>query len=128
MENTITLTAGGTAVTTAVHSTNAPGLIVHGGAGRWRLTHEQSLHALGEFTDYEAAQDAATGLVGVTEWESSPISLQDERVVREVLEAIEEAGGRFLYRPGGLGERVFWAWQAEQGRLCAHRGCRCDVD
>jgi hypothetical protein len=122
MENTITLTVGGTAVTTAVHSTNAPGLIVHGGAGRWRLTHEQYLHALGEFTDYDAAQDAATGLVGVAEWEGSPISLQDEYVVREVIEAIEEAGGRFLYRPGGLGECVFRARQAEQGGLCVLHG------
>ncbi|WP_046248084.1 hypothetical protein [Streptomyces sp. MBT28] len=90
--------------------TDAPGLTVHHmtrAGDAWRLTHQHSGMALGEFTDYDAAQDAATALVGVAEWENDPINLQDERVIREVIEAVEEAGGRFLYRPGGLGERIF---------------------
>lgn len=90
--------------------TDAPGLTIHHMTsldGVWRLTHQHSRLPLGEFTDYDAAQDAATALVGVAEWENEPEELQDERVIREVVGAIEETGGRFLYWPGGLGERAF---------------------
>ena len=96
------------------HPTNAPGLIVHAFGTGWRLTHQSSADALGEFTDYDAAQDAATALVGVAEWENRPESLQDERVAGEAIGAIEEAPGRFLYRPGGLGERVYRARHASE--------------
>lgn len=104
------------------HPTNAPGLIVHPYGTGWRLIHELSAGALGEFSSNDAAQDAATALVGVAEWAAAPESLQDERVILEVIGAVEEAGGQFLYRPGGLGERVFQDRHKDESAVCSE--CR----
>jgi hypothetical protein len=108
--DTITLDCGaGATMTATAYLTVAPGLVVHDrgliGDG-WRLTHQQSTNALGEFDDYQDAQDAAASLQGVADWTAGPQALQDERVIWQAIDAIEYAGGRFLCRKGGLGERV----------------------
>lgn len=110
MTDTITLDCGaGSTLTVTVHPTATPGLVVHdrGPFGNeWRLTHQQSGNALGEFLEYQDAQDAATALSDVAEWAAGPESLQNERVIWQAIDAIENAGGRFLCRKGGLGEQV----------------------
>lgn len=110
MTDTITIDFGaGATMTVTAHPTATPGLIVHGQGlfgDEWRLTHHQSTNTLGEFDDFREAQDAATALQGLTDWTGSPTALQDEAVIWKVIDAIEYAGGRFLCRRGGLGERV----------------------
>jgi hypothetical protein len=107
---TITLPIGaGSTMTVTAHPTAAPGLVVHdlGLFGdQWRLTHEQSAHMLGGFADYQAAQAAAADLAGAADWTSGPEALQDEQLIWKAIDAIETAGGTFLARRGGLGERV----------------------
>jgi hypothetical protein len=108
--DTITIDMGARSfLTVTAHPTATDGLVVHGKGpfgDEWRLTHKQSANTLGEFLDYKDAQKAAAALRGVTDWTAGPEALQDERLVWAAIDAIEEAGGRFLFRPGGLGERV----------------------
>ncbi|MFF1358691.1 hypothetical protein [Streptomyces sp. NPDC058297] len=110
MTDSITIDLGaGASMTVTAHPTATPGLIVHDQGifgDDWRLTHHQSTNALGEFDDFREAQDAATALQGLTDWTGSPAALQDDAVIWKAIDAIEYAGGRFLCRPGGLGERV----------------------
>ncbi|MGV9278113.1 hypothetical protein [Streptomyces griseosporeus] len=107
---TITIDCGaGSTMTVTAHPTTTPGLIVHdlGLFGdQYRLTHRQSTSMLGEFDSYLDAQDAAEALHGVADWTGGPEALQDEQVIWTAIDAIENAGGRFLCRKGGLGERV----------------------
>jgi hypothetical protein len=108
--DTITLPiGGGGTLTVTAHTTGTPGLIVHdhGPFGdAWRLTHQQSKNTLGEFDDIQDAQEAGHALFGVTDWTAGPEALQDERVIWKAIDAVENAGGRFLCRKGGLGEQV----------------------
>lgn len=107
---TFSIGAGGTMTVTA-YPTATPGLVVHDQGlfgDKWRLTHEASGGHLGEFDedDYRQAQDAAAALKDVADWTGGPEALQDERVIWAAIDAIEAAGGRFLPREGGLGEKV----------------------
>jgi hypothetical protein len=110
MSDTITLDMGaGSTMTVTAHPTTTPGLIVHGLAifgDQWRIAHQQSTNMLGEFDDYQEAQTAATALQGVADWTAGPEAFQDEQVIWQAIDAIENAGGRFLCRKGGLGEQV----------------------
>jgi hypothetical protein len=111
MSDTITFRRNGSTMTVTAHPTATAGLIVHDQGlfgDEWRLTHEASGHTLGEFAadEFEQAQDAAAALNGVTDWTGAPTALQDERVIWRAIDAIENAGGRFLARRGGLGEQV----------------------
>jgi hypothetical protein len=108
--STITLDCGaGATMTVTAFPTVTPGLVVHdrGAFGdEWRLTHHESTNALGEFANRVDAEAAASALRDVADWTAGPQALQDERVIWQAIDAIEYAGGRFLCRPGGLGERV----------------------
>lgn len=108
--DTITFDSGtGSALTVTAHPTATPGLVVHdrGPFGdEWRLTHHLTTNTLGEFDTYDEAQDAAAALRDVADWTAGPEALQDEALIWKAIDAIEEAGGRFLCRKGGLGERV----------------------
>jgi hypothetical protein len=111
MSDTITFRRKGSTMTVTAHPTATAGLIVHDQGplgGEWRLTHEASGHTMGEFAadEFEQAQDAAAALNGLADWTGSPAALQDEAVIWKAIDAIEYAGGRFLCRRGGLGERV----------------------
>jgi hypothetical protein len=110
MTDTITLDLGaGSTMTVSAYDTPTPGLIVHdyGPFGdQWRLTHEASRTALGEFQEYDDAQDAAAALCDTADWTAGPEALQDEGVIWKAIDAIENADGRFLCRKGGLGEQV----------------------
>jgi hypothetical protein len=46
------------------------------------------------------------GLQQVADWTAGPEAFQDERVIWKAIDAIENVGGRFLCRKGGLGEQV----------------------
>jgi hypothetical protein len=107
---TFSIGADGTMTVTA-HRTATPGLVIHdqGPFGNaLRITHHASGGHLGEFDegDFQQAQDAAAALKGVADWTGGAEALQDERVIWAAIDAIEAAGGRFLPREGGLGERV----------------------
>lgn len=108
--STITIDCGaGSTMTVTAHPTATPGLVVHGlglFGDRWRLTHQPSTAFLGEFDEYDDAQEAAAALSGVANWSGGPEGLQDEQVIWSAIDAIVAAGGRFLCRSGGLGERV----------------------
>lgn len=112
MTDRITFSIGaGSTMTVTAHPTVTPGLVIHdqGPFGNaWRITHEASGGHLGEFDedDYRQAQDAAAALKDVADWTAGPAALQDEKVIWKAIDAIEAAGGRFLPREGGLGERV----------------------
>lgn len=104
----ISMGAGATMTVTA-HPTATPGLVVHDKGlfgDEWRLTHQASSNTLGEFDDFAQAQVAAATLAEVANWTGGPASLQDEALIWKAIDAIEEAGGRFLCRKGGLGEGV----------------------
>ncbi|WP_329376161.1 hypothetical protein [Streptomyces sp. NBC_01483] len=107
---TFSIGAGGTMTVTA-YPTVTPGLVVHDQGlfgDKWRITHQASGGHLGEFDedDYQQAQDAAAALKDVADWTAGPTALQDETVIWKAIDAIEAAGGRFLPREGGLGEKV----------------------
>lgn len=112
MADSITFSLGaGSTMTVTAHSTTTPGLIVHDQGlfgDTWRLTHRPSGAHLGEFGAdcYRNAQEAATALHGIADWTAGPEALQDETVIWLAIDAIENAGGTFLPREGGLGERV----------------------
>ncbi|MGW8702867.1 hypothetical protein ACWGOK_39180 [Streptomyces eurythermus] len=110
MSDSITIDCGaGATMTVTAHPTTTPGLIVHGLgplSDKWRLTHQQSGSALGEFRKYQDAQDAAAALHKTADWTVGPEAMHGEQVLWVAIDAIEAAGGRFLYRPGGFGERV----------------------
>jgi hypothetical protein len=91
------------------YDTPTPGLIVHdyGPDGeQWRLTHEASGQALGEFDEYDDAQNAAAALSDTADWTVGRDTLQDEGVIWKAIDAIEANEGRFICRKGGLGEQV----------------------
>lgn len=110
MTDTITLPCGtNSTMTVTAHPTATPGLIVHdlGLFGdQWRIAHQPSSCVLGEFDNFQHAQTAAAAMQDLADWTGAPTALQDEDLIWKAIDAIEDAGGRFLPRPGGIGERV----------------------